>query len=550
MLHYVRLQLLVLSLYQKKHHAAIAKTSDGRSKIDEVSKRQNVILILIDDLGIKDLGCYGSKFYETPNIDTLSAEGVKFVNAYAAHPMCLPSRVALLSGVYPARFGQNDGAKEFEKHGHLKAKKCFGKFGANIFSEMKLPTNQAFTLGEAFKEHGYHTAWLGKWHLGRTPTEHGFDSAFGHTTIGSIQSHFAPYFRPGHYKNDLWDLEKEDIKKGTYMADLLTTKTIDAMTDFRSEQKKEKPFFVVLSHYAVHSPLEGPKQFRGTFEKKLTGMSPQQKYRFDFDRKAVCKISQDNTEYAAMLKSVDESVGRVRAYLQAEGLQESTTIVFTSDNGGESTKPKDYRKMSPKNIVKTEINTSNSPYRGGKYWLYEGGIRVPLIIYSANKQKSRHFTRFRSIGMDIYPTLLDLAGLPLYPSVHRDGMSLVPALTGTKLSETWHRKETFFWNYPVAYDGGEGICSAALKGAFKLVQFRGPEDDGFSHTTELYNILSDPSEQNNIAAKKRKKVKKLLGELLLWKENWIDDENFTKEKCEEFLKYDQWKDMTNSTSAH
>mmetsp|Transcript_46424 Transcript_46424/g.90675 ORF Transcript_46424/g.90675 Transcript_46424/m.90675 type:complete len:548 (-) Transcript_46424:457-2100(-) len=547
MLQYVQLQLLFLSLYIKKQHAAIAKTSDGRSKINEVSKRQNIILILIDDLGIKDLGCYGSKFYSTPHINTLSREGVKFVNAYAAHPMCLPSRVALLSGVYPARFGQNDGQKEFEKYGHLKAKKCFGKFGANIFSD-DLPTNQAFTLGEAFKEHGYQTAWLGKWHLGRPPTDHGFDRAFGHTSIGSIQSHFAPYFRPGHEKNNLWDLEKENIKKGTYMADLLTTKTIDAMTDFRSGQKKEKPFFVVLSHYAVHSPLEGPKQFHGTFEKKLTSMSPGQKYRFDFDREAVCKTSQDNTEYAAMLKSVDESVGRVRAFLEADGLKESTTIVFTSDNGGESTKPTDYGKMSPKNIVKEHINTSNSPYRGGKFWLYEGGIRVPLIIYSANKQKSRHVTQFRSIGMDIYPTLLDLAGLPLYPSVHRDGISLVPALT--KLSKTWHRKEPFFWNYPKVYDGGEGICSAALKGAFKVIQFRGPKSDGFSHTTELYNILSDPSEQINIAAEQPKKVQELLGELLFWKENWVDDEDFTTEKCKEFLKYDQWKDVTNSTGTY
>jgi len=548
MLHYVRLQFLFLSLYGAKQHAAMAQAADGRSKKHEASTRQNIILILIDDLGIKDLGCYGSKFYSTPHINTLSREGVKFVNAYAAHPMCLPSRVALLSGVYPARLGQNAGAQQFQKHGHRNAKKCFGKYNANFFDDVKLPTNQAFTLGEAFKEHGYDTAWLGKWHLGRPPNEHGFDRTFGHTKIGSIQSHFAPYFRPGHEKNDLWDLEKENIEEGTYMADLLTTKTLDAITDFRSGKKERKPFFVVLSHYAVHTPIEGPTQFRGTFRKKLEAMSYGQKYRFDYDREAVCKLSQDNTEYAAMLKAVDESVGRVRAFLQARDLQESTTIVFTSDNGGLSTLPAKYKNLNPREIVKEHISTSNSPHRGGKHWLYEGGIRVPLLIYAPNKQKSWHLTRFRSIGMDIYPTLLDLADLPLYPSVHRDGISLVPALT--KLSEAWHRTEPFFWNYPKVYDGGEGICSAALKGAFKLVQFEGPEQLGFSHTAELYNILKDPSEQNNIAADRPKKVKELLKDLLSWKKNWVDDRDFTPEKCEKFLKYDQWKDVTNSTDAY
>eukprot|EP00588_Corethron_pennatum_P002679 CAMPEP_0194284614 /NCGR_PEP_ID=MMETSP0169-20130528/28037_1 /TAXON_ID=218684 /ORGANISM="Corethron pennatum, Strain L29A3" /LENGTH=544 /DNA_ID=CAMNT_0039030477 /DNA_START=31 /DNA_END=1665 /DNA_ORIENTATION=+ len=527
------LLLLLISLYSTKNFVLV-KSLGGSSEVnDEVSKRQNVVLIIIDDLGIRDLSCYGSKFYETPNIDKLAAEGVKFENAYAAHPKCLPSRVSLLSGVYPARLGQPAGNTEFVKYGHINAKKCFGKLKAKIFPN-KLPSNQAFTLGKAFKEHGYHTAYLGKWHIGIPPTEHGFDRAELYSALGAVKSHFAPYFPTGN----ILKLKKDKVQAGTYMADLLTQKTVDTMTDFQSGQKKNKPFFVVMSHYAVHTPIEGPRKFHGMFQNKLSNMSPREKNRFKFDHNAVCKITQDNVEYAAMLKSVDDSVGKVRAFLQSNGLTESTTILFTSDNGGLSTR----KKHNAEGTV-----TSNMPYRGGKYWLYEGGIRVPLIIYSPNKQKSRNATSFRSIGMDKYPTLLDLAGLPLYPSVHRDGISLVPALTSPL--KVLDRKETFFWNYPTLDHGGEGICSAALKGVYKLVKFDGPISDGYSDSAELYNILNDPFEQNNIAVENPQKVTELLKDLMHWKRHWVNDTDYTKLKCEKFLEYDQWKDVTNSTKV-
>eukprot|EP00588_Corethron_pennatum_P035120 CAMPEP_0194348476 /NCGR_PEP_ID=MMETSP0171-20130528/106555_1 /TAXON_ID=218684 /ORGANISM="Corethron pennatum, Strain L29A3" /LENGTH=738 /DNA_ID=CAMNT_0039115821 /DNA_START=242 /DNA_END=2458 /DNA_ORIENTATION=+ len=397
-------------------------------------RRQNIVLVIIDDLGIGDLKCYGSSFHETPNIDALAAEGVRFTSAYAAHPKCGPARLALFSGVYPARMGSPVSGHELEKYGMPNAFKCQKKMGDY---KMRLPLERT-SMGGAFKLNGYRTGYHGKWHFGDasgrgSPLDHGFEVSIGATHKGSVQSHFAPYTNPDHIKQVPPPPMSEPRPDGTYMADHLTDETIGTIKKFKND-----PFLVVLAHYAVHTPIEAPEDLVDPYEKKRNLLDETDQ--FTHDHNAVYRTSQDHATYGGMMTAVDNSVGRVMQALKDMGLDQNTTVVFTSDNGGLASSIKE------KNMP--DIPTTNHPYRHGKTWLYEGGVRVPLIVHAPDRKRVEGGeSAFLTTGTDVYPTLLDLAGLPLRPKDHVDGISFAEAVTTKRDGSV--RKKPLFWHFGI-----------------------------------------------------------------------------------------------------
>ena len=362
------------------------------------TNKPNVIFFLVDDLGWMDIGCMGEIFYETPSIDQLAKEGVLFTNAYAAHPVCGPSRASLLSGKIPLRLG-NTGVV-----GNLKAN--------NV------------TIAEAFKEHGYSTFFSGKWHVGltegRSPKKQGFDHSVAVNSEGQPGSYFFPYKDTGTDgpdskrqilpKRDVPDLE--DGLLGEYLTDRLTDETIEFI-----EKNKNEPFFVYLSHYAVHTPLEGKPEYVSHFELKNKALGNKNIAKLEpIEGRAYWRQNRSNPIYGAMIESLDESLGRLINRLKELALYDNTIIVFTSDNGG----------LSCLNVASPHISTTNLPLKYGKGWLYEGGIRVPAIIKCPQMEDNGIRTDIPICGYDFYPTILKLAGLPLKDHQHVDGEAWYP----------------------------------------------------------------------------------------------------------------------------
>jgi len=322
--------------------------SEGKSD----KKKPNVLFILVDDLGWKDLGYTGSTFYETPNIDKLASEGTVFTDAYAASPVCSPSRAAIMSGKYPARLNLTDYIPGNRHYGpHKNQKLASQPFNLQLDLE-------EYTLAEAFKDAGYTTFFAGKWHLGENekfyPQHQGFDiNKGGNSTGHPAGGYFAPYNNP----------QLEDGEKGEYLTDRLTDETISFI-----KNNKEKPFFAYLSFYTVHLPMQGKPKKVEKYRDKLSEMNYAGN---EFVKKGDTyhKQWQNMPHYAAMVESMDENVGRVLKFLEKENLDENTIVVFTSDNGG----------MATSNRT-DNIPTTNLPLRAGKGYLYEGGIRVPLVL--------------------------------------------------------------------------------------------------------------------------------------------------------------------------
>ncbi|GAA5495770.1 arylsulfatase [Rubritalea halochordaticola] len=442
-------------------------------------EKPNIVLFFIDDLGWADIGANGSKFYETPNIDKLAKEGVNFTNGYSAHPVCSPTRAALMSGKAPQRVGITQWIHQP--------------------SDIHLPLKEV-TVAEALKEGGYTTGYIGKWHLGekenQLPDHQGFDWMRCVNRAGQPASYFYPY---NNKRNGaFWDVpDLEDGKKGDYLTDALTNHALEFISE-----NKGKPFFLTFAHYAVHTPLQAPKDLVDKYQAKSGDVYGKTKTPFTEDRYGTwSRGRQDNATYAGMMESLDENVGRVVELLEKENLLENTLIIFTSDNGGHC------------HLRGKHGATSNLPLRSGKGWNYEGGIRVPTIFYWKGKLQA-HVVDTPAITMDIYPTLLDIAGLQLKPEQHLDGQSLLSVLEGKEPSAAL--QDRFIgWSYPHNHGSGHKPSNAIRKGKWKLIRF----DAGEKY--ELYDLSDDLGEHQNLA-KEQPEVVAELDQLLT---EWLKETN-------------------------
>lgn len=432
---------------------------------DAPKQKPNIILFLIDDLGWRDLGCQGSTFYQTPNIDRLAKEGVRFTDAYAACAVCSPTRAAVLTGKYPARLLLTDWLPS--GRWEPKAKLREGRFLRG------LPVEE-ITLAEALREGGYRTASIGKWHLGSEPfslpEHHGFDVNIAGNAHGAPGSYFFPYAGdwkiPATGQRAKWNV-LPDGQEGEYLTDRLTDEAVKFL-----RESKDKPFFLYFPHYGVHTPLQAKADMIAKYER-----IPEAE-------------RQGKPEYAAMVESVDVSVGRVMAALKELSLDSNTVILFTSDNGG------------------FYNATNNTPLRANKGAYYEGGIRVPLIIKWPSVAKAGSVVNTPVTSTDFYPTCLAAAGLPARPNQHQDGVNLQSVLTG----EGSLPARSLFWHYPHYNEHPSSVPSSVIrKGPWKLIQTFDPEG------IELYNLSDDLSETKNLIAEQTAKVDELRRELEAWR---------------------------------
>lgn len=457
------------------------------------AQKPNIVLFYVDDLGWMDLGCQGSEFHETPNIDRLAAEGVRYTQGYTAHPRCVPARYGLMTGRYPARAGVPG-----------------GKGGENLKST-------DLTLARALKNGGYATCFAGKWHLvdhkdeGTLPEPMGFDVNIAGGAGGAPPTYFFPYRKkevsqlsPGWEKGMDKDAlhGQEDGKAGDYITDVLTDKSIAFIA-----ANKDQPFFLFLSHYGVHTPFEAPERLVKKYEEKLKTM------KYDRPEYEPCgptgvgetKLRQDHAVYAAMVESVDESFGRIVDTLEKLGIADHTIIVFTADNGGLSN-----RGGVGDKINKRPMATTNYPLRTGKGWLYEGGIREAFMVKWPGVAKPGWLNETDVVtGTDLFPTILDMAGLPLLPERHLDGVSIVPSLKG----QPFARVKPLFWHSPVSRPSstGDTDCSAVRIGDFKLIEWYN------ANHVELYDLSKDLGEHNNLAEAMPEKTAEMLAALHDWR---------------------------------
>jgi len=446
---------------------AILFTSIGGCKQSDKIK-PNIVFIFMDDLGWTDLGYAGSDYYETPAIDQLASQGLIFTNAYSNAANCAPTRASLLTGQYSPRHGV------FTVGVSTRGKSEYRRLIPTINS--KEISFEKITIAESLKKAGYVSAAIGKWNVGNTPEEHGFDYAIDRGELG-IRGHFG--------KND------------EYLADRLTDEAISFIKE-NNPKITGKPFFVYLAHHAVHTPIQAKEEYIAEFKMK----DP-----------SGCH---DNATYAAMIKSVDESVARINATLNDLDISKNTMLVFYSDNGGHGT------------------YTCQKPLRGGKGMFYEGGIRVPMVVYWPGTVKPGGNCDEAVIGTDFYPTFLELAGLSNPENYTLDGQSILPMIKGKKVST----REPLFWHFPSYLQSYAGLkdesrdtifrarpVSVIRKGDWKLLMFH--EEWGLdggignmqnNNSIELYNLKDDIGEKNNLALKNTEKRDELLRALMHWQE--------------------------------
>jgi len=454
--------------------ALILPTLHGSSVQAEL-KRPNFVFFLVDDLGWADLGCFGSKFYETPNIDSLCASGMKFTNAYAACPVCSPTRASIITGRHPVRVDVTDWLPGFQA-----SRKRNPKFlHVNDRDNLSL---EEVTIAEVLRDAGYQTFFAGKWHLGgqgHLPTDQGFDFNIGGCDRGSPPGgYYAPWKNPNLTAN----------RDGEYVTERLTEESIS----FLETKKEERPFLLYLSYYNVHTPITPYHKRIGHFEEKakqsFTKPSPPITEHDGFSRSR-----QDNADYASMVAAVDDSVGMILKTLDKHGLTDNTVVCFFSDNGGLCTKP-------------APGPTSNLPLRSGKGWLYEGGVREPTIIRAPGITKAGTVSNTPIVSMDFFPTMLELAGLPSMPERHADGVSLVPVLRSPEQSI----ERSLYWHYP-HYHGSTWTPGASIRdGNWKLIEFY---EEG---VVELYNLANDPGEQRDLSRINPETAQRLAKRLQRW----------------------------------
>ncbi|WP_082897014.1 sulfatase [Thalassotalea crassostreae] len=455
-------------------------TTSANEKQELKTQKPNIVFIIADDLGRQDLALYGSDFHETPNLNQLANEGMTFNNTYVAHPRCVPSRIGFMSGESPTRTGSSLTRKTNDKNA--------------------LPIAKV-TFAEHLQKAGYTTGFIGKWHLGHKgqgwPKQQGFDESILAGSAGAPDSYFYPWGAKSKKGGETFG----DVKgeKGEF----LTTRMSHEALSF-IERNQKHPFMLVLSHYAVHTPIESLGEDTQYFVKKLKkmGREPAQKgvqYDIKADGTGISeqKTLQNHPTYAAMVKSVDDSVGKVNAKLKQLGLADNTIVIFTSDHGG----------LSSRGPKKRELATSNLPYKHGKGWLYDGGIRVPHIVKWPSKIASNSTTNVQVTGTDHYPTILQMAGLALSPTDHLDGVSYLEATKGKS-----YTRAPMFWHSPISRPNstGDRISSAVIDGKWKLIDWY---YDGF---VELFNLEEDKGETTNLAKQHPEKVKELQQKLNAW----------------------------------
>jgi arylsulfatase A-like enzyme len=423
--------------------------------------KPNIVFILIDDLGRNDLGCYGSTYFRTPRIDRLAKEGVRFTDAYAACPVCSPTRASIMTGKYPARLHLTDwlpGRKDRPDQKLLRP-----------IIRQQLPLEE-ITLAEALKSAGYATGHVGKWHLGGVgfePQRQGFDVNIGGNQAGSPVSYFAPYrAKDGRSIPGL-----EQAPAGEYLTDRLTSEAEKFI-----EQHRDRPFFLYLAHYAVHIPLKAKPDLVAKYPAS--------------DKKGV----QNNPIYAAMIESMDDSVGRIRKKLDDLGLSERTIVFFMSDNGGLCTRE------GPNTPA-----TINSPLREGKGYLYEGGIRAPLLIHWPGVTRAGRVETAPVSSIDFFPTILEMCGVK--PSAPVDGVSLASLLRGGAAPA----RDALYWHYPHYSNQGGRPGGAIRAGDFKLIEFYE------QNRRELYDVKHDPGERRNLSEQRSDLVKELAAKLDRWR---------------------------------
>jgi arylsulfatase A len=441
-------------------------------------KRPNIVFFLVDDLGWGDIAGYsGSTFYETPNIDRLAQNGVRFMQAYSASTLCSPTRASILTGKSPGRLHITHAIPIL---GYLRIEDGKGTRLKDADYRMNLPFEEV-TIAEALKSAGYATASIGKWHVGYDeayyPQAHGFDINVGGNGNGATGNYFHPY-------DNKWRMSRNhpykewktlpDGKPGEYITDRLTDESLRFIED---NVAKGKPFFLYLSHYAVHTPIQAPAELVDKYKAK-----PVDSLR-----------GHNNPGYAAMIETVDRSMGALVEKLKALGVYENTIVIFTSDNGG---------------MGKV---TRNHPFRGNKGNFYEGGIRVPLIVNWPNVTRTA-VNDVPVISADLYPTMLQMASLPLNPGQHMDGLSLVRLLKGGSAP----KRKDLYWHFP-NYTGDNQHPNPSLplsvirSGDYKLIESL---EDG---SLELYDLKSDPAEKSNIASSKPEVAARMQKKLAAWR---------------------------------
>ncbi|MBN1342892.1 MAG: sulfatase [Phycisphaerae bacterium] len=429
------------------------------------ASRPNIIFILADDLGYTDLACCGSKYYETPNIDRMAARGMRFTSGYTCAPNCAPTRAALMSGQYMPRTG-------IYTVGSIERFNWRSRPLRPVDNVQVLATEK-ITIAEALKGAGYATGMFGKWHLGQDREHHPLNQGFDEAIV-SMGRHF-----------DFLTNPKTDYPRGAYLADFLTDKAVDFI-----RRHKGAPFFLYLPHFAVHTPLQAKKDLIARFKPKPAAGG------------------HGNPTYAAMIASVDESVGRVLGVLDELKLSSNTLVIFSSDNGGVG----GYEREG----IHGGSITDNAPLKGGKGMLYEGGIRVPYVFLWPGRIARGAVCEEPINSVDLYPTLLELAGAEPPRSYPLDGTSYASLLThGGKGGKG---RGPLFWHFP-GYLGSGGNTwrttpvGVIRSGDWKLMEFF---EDG---RLELYDLREDIGEKKDLAAAQPQRVKELHARLLAWRKD-------------------------------
>ncbi|HAL73049.1 MAG TPA: sulfatase [Verrucomicrobiales bacterium] len=438
--------------------------------------RPNIVFFLVDDLGRQDIGCYGSSFYETPHVDRLAKQGARFTDAYAACPVCSPTRAAVQTGRWPQRTGVTDyiGAALKPELWKRNTKLLPAPYSDRL-------AHEEVTMAEMLKSAGYATFFAGKWHLGPEgwwPENQGYDHNLGGVDKGGPYGrgkYFVPYDNP----------RIPDGPPGEHLPDRLATETGKFM-----EANRDKPFFAFFSFYSVHTPLQSRPDLEKKYQEKRRRLGLEARWGREDSREV--RLVQEHAVYAGMVEAMDLAVGKVLAKLDELGLAENTLVIFTSDNGGLSTS-----EGSP---------TSNLPLRGGKGWMYEGGIREPLVIRWPAVLKAGTVIETPVCSPDYFATALEVAQGKTAAQV--DGVSLLPLLKGDSLPE-----RALYWHYP-HYGNQGGAPGAAIRmGDWKLIEWY---EDG---RRELFNLREDLGEQKDLALSNPDQVNVLAAKLEAWRKD-------------------------------
>jgi len=436
--------------------------------------RPNIVFFVADDLGQRDLGCYGSTFYETPHLDQLASDGALFTDAYAACPVCSPTRASIMTGQWSQRTRVTDyiGAaapQDWKRNTILRPAPYSDRL-----------SREARTLGEALHDAGYATFFAGKWHLGPEgwwPEDQGFDFNLGGIDKGGPYGgsrYFSPYGNP----------RLPDGPPGEHLPDRLATETAKFI-----EANKDRPFFAYYCFYDVHTPLMARDDLREKYEVKRTRLGLTEQWGREGERDV--RLVQEHTVYAAMVEALDLAVGKVLAKLDELGLRDNTLVIFTSDNGGLSTSE--------------GWPTSNLPLRGGKGWMYEGGIREPLLMRWPDRIKPGTKIGTPVSSPDFFPTLLAAAGASPLPGQILDGVNLLPLFSSAALPE-----RALYWHYPHYGNQGGAPAAAIRRGDWKLIEWL---EEGRS---ELFNLAVDLGEEHDQALTETRRVTELVDELHAW----------------------------------